>query len=196
MLIRNRELWAKVKRILKEILDWGLVVFLLPQLFLFFYYFSFLFKRQANWLTLVAAIAKYGLSISWVSLPFFSLLYVGVRCCFARRISGLKVWLLSFFFGGAWIVFWNWGIYPTFEYWRSAVPLLLCSSFACLYAVAGHLYREGAVIEEPFDYHEPPQAGETPEAADGGTGADAVSPEPEAAVAPPGDQKGSQDHGA
>lgn len=154
MLSRGQVILTKVKKILREILNWGLVVFLLPQLFLFFYYFLFLFKRQGNWLPFVGTLSKFGLSISWVSLPFLTILYAGIRRCITRRVHGLLVWGISFVLGASWIVLWDWTIFPVFGFWQSIIPLMFCSSLACLYAVAGHLYREGAVIEKPFDYHE------------------------------------------
>lgn len=154
MFNRGQEFVKNFKKVSKEIFNWGLIVFLLPQLFLFFYHFSFLFKRQANWFSFVGALAKYGLSISWVSLPIFTIFYAGFRCCLNRRIPALAIWGISFVLGGIWIGVWNWLIFPTFGFWRSIVPLLLCSGLACLYAVACHLYRVGAVIEEPYDYHE------------------------------------------
>ena len=84
-----------VKQGLRSLLSWGLIVFLLPQLFLLCYYFPVLIRKQGNWLVFAGEIAKYGLTISWVSLPFLTVVYAGVRAAFTLRLHGMAIWAIS-----------------------------------------------------------------------------------------------------
>lgn len=141
----------QVKQGLRSLLSWSLIVFLLPQLFLICYYFPHLVRRQGNWLAFMGAIARYGLTISWVSLPFLTLIYVGVRVAFTRRIHGMAIWAISAVIGYAWVASWNLAVYPTFKWLNAIIPVILCSAFPCAYAIGLHLYKYGATMPDAED---------------------------------------------
>ena len=140
-----------VKQGLRSLLSWGLIVFLLPQLFLLCYYFPVLIRKQGNWLVFAGEIAKYGLTISWVSLPFLTVVYAGVRVAFTRRIHGMAIWAISAVIGYAWVAGWNLAVYPTFKWLNAIIPVILCSAFPCAYAIGSHLYKYGAVMPDAED---------------------------------------------
>jgi hypothetical protein len=101
------------------------IVLLVPQVFVFTYFFSMLFTGS-NWLGLLRSMALFGLTLSWVALPFLALAAV----LFRLMISANARWFVTFPLGIAaaylGLVAWNLLIFPCFSYGRAALPVLLC----------------------------------------------------------------------
>lgn len=158
---------TEIRNGLKLLLDWALVIVLLPQVFLLCYYFPYLTHKSGWSFKFVAEIAKYGLDISWVSAPVLTVLFMIYRSSFRRTTNGFLIWAGCFVFGLLWIAGWNLLVYPSFNLWKASVPLLIISSVTCIYTVSCRIYRTGAMArseeEQRLDRGLP--AEETPEEA-------------------------------
>ncbi|MDX9794421.1 MAG: hypothetical protein RBU24_13020 [Kiritimatiellia bacterium] len=119
-----------------------LVTLLVPQVFVLAYFYPLLITgpdRGPLWQVL----AELGLSISWVSAPFFLLVTVLYRVSVARRVPGAVVFLTVFAAGYVGVALWNRLVFDLFGYLRSALPLLLCCSATAGYALVRRAYRTG-----------------------------------------------------
>ena len=140
-----------VKIWLKRLLDWALLLFFLPQAFLFCYYFTYFWGSWRSALAFSREVAAYGLTISWVSLPLVTLIYAAGVAAFSRRVRGLVIWILTLLVGVGWVLAWNWTVYPTFKLLRSLVPILICATLTSGYAIGCNLYRKGVQIEPDYE---------------------------------------------
>lgn len=117
------------------------VILLLPQVFVFLYFFRYFFAGT-NSLALLKTIAVYALTISWVSAPFLVVLTIAIKTLIQVRVR----WYMTLFFcvaaGYAWVAAWNLLVYHVFSYFWSTLPILLCSIGFAGYAAARMLYQE------------------------------------------------------
>jgi hypothetical protein len=134
------------------------VVLLLPQVFVFFYFFRFFFVG-GNALGLLKTVAVYALTISWVSAPFLVALALAVKALISAKARWTVTLLLCVAAGYAWVAAWNLLVYPVFSYFWSALPILLCSVGFAGYAAARRIYLESL---EPLKL--PSEPAETPDA--------------------------------
>jgi len=125
-----------------------LIVLLLPQLFVFLYYFVFAFSGN-NWLEFLKAMAFYALTISWVSAPFLVLLYALVRGLLGARVRWFVALPLCVGTGFFWLWAWNHFVYPAFTWGRAVLPLLACSVGPAGYAWARAMYLESLILPKP-----------------------------------------------
>ena len=126
-----------------RIIAWELflIILLLPQMFVFLYFFSFLFVGS-NWLGLLKTVGLYALTISWVSAPFLALLTLLIRALVGARVR----WFVTLPFcvgaGFLWLAAWNLLVYDFFSYGRAVLPVLLCSVCTAGYAQARAFYLD------------------------------------------------------
>ena len=128
-----------------EFRDAGLVllsILLVPQVFVLAYFYPLLITGPDRW-PLWLVLADLGLSISWVSSPFFLLVTVLYRVAVARRMPAAFVFLTVFATGYVGVALWNRLVFDLFGYLRSALPLLLCCSATAGYALARRAFRMG-----------------------------------------------------
>lgn len=118
------------------------VILLVPQAFIFCYYFSLFFSGRNRW-ALAQSLSRLALSISWVSAPVFVLVVVTVWALMGRHVRRSLTFLFCLVAGYAWIALWNLLVFKTFSYGRSAIPVFLCSLCTAGYALARSLYLEG-----------------------------------------------------
>lgn len=134
-----------------------LMILLVPQAFVFCYYFS-LFFEGGNQLGLLSALAVYALTISWVSAPFLAVLTLLVRVLVGARVRWYMMLLFCVGAGYLWLAAWNLLVYDIFSYLRSAVPILLCSVGTAGWAMARSVYLDGLTpqkeVKDPTDLSE------------------------------------------
>lgn len=117
------------------------VILLLPQVFVFFYFFRYLFTG-GNALELLKTLAVYALTISWVSAPFLAALALGFKALIRVQVNWMAALLLCVAAGYGWVAAWNLLVYNVFSYFWSALPILLCSLGFVGYASARKIYQE------------------------------------------------------
>jgi hypothetical protein len=124
------------------------VVLLVPQAFVFFYYFPFLFVGS-NPLGLLKAAALYALTVSWVSAPFLLLataLVKGLVQARARWFVTLPLCVAAGYLG---LIAWNLLVYAIFDYGRALLPVVLCCLGTAGYAHARAMYLRSLPQEAP-----------------------------------------------
>lgn len=122
------------------LLELLLVVMLVPQAFVFFYYFTFFF-RGGNSIRLLWPLARYALTISWVSAPFIVVTALLVKVLLARQVRWYVTVAFCWGAGYVWLAAWNYFVYDIFSYGQAILPMLLCSLGAAGYALARDLYQ-------------------------------------------------------
>ena len=137
-----------LKKSLFTILSWALIVFLIPQAFVYCYFFPMLFHTGSSIPGFVKVLSKYALTISWVSAPILTFLYAGFCIGLRRRIKGWALLLICLLAGFTWIVVWNLVVYPTFGLLRSIIPLLICSIVSWGYAIGNSLAQRDSAVQE------------------------------------------------
>ncbi|HRR33505.1 MAG TPA: hypothetical protein P5026_05365 [Kiritimatiellia bacterium] len=127
--------WQVVGRIV-------LLTLLVPQVFVSAYFFPLLMTGPQRW-EFLKTIAGLGLSISWVSTPFFVCVAGLYQVLIKFRVpyAGIFLSVLAAGFGG--VALWNNLIFDLFGYLRSALPLLICCAVSVGYALAERLYKAG-----------------------------------------------------
>jgi hypothetical protein len=113
-----------MKRIRRFAVHLVLVTLLVPQLFVLIYFFPNFFRRF-HALGLAKAVFVHALTVSWVSAPLVALLV----WAYGRLIRRETRWHLVLGFcvmaGYFWLAAWNLLIYPTYDYVRAGLPILL-----------------------------------------------------------------------
>lgn len=123
----------------KDLLELLLVVLLVPQIFVFFYYLPFLFTGGTS-VSFFKTLLLYALTLSWVSAPFLVVLAVCVKKLFTARVRWYVMLLFNVAAGYLWLTAWNVLVYPVFSYGRAAFPILVCGLGTSGYALARVLY--------------------------------------------------------
>ncbi len=130
-----------MKTWIRRFLEVAAVVLLLPQVFVFMYYFRCLFIGS-NWLGLCKSLSLYGLTVSWVSAPFLVVLTFAIRALVGAEVRWWVTFAVSVGTGYLWIVGWNVLVVHSFGCLAAAVPILLCGLVTTGCAQARALYLE------------------------------------------------------
>lgn len=123
-------------------------VLLVPQAFLFFYYFPFLFVG-GNQLGLLKTVALYALTVSWVSAPFLVLATALVKALIQARVRWFVTLPLCAGVGYLGLAAWNLLVYNIFDYGRALLPVMLCCLGTAGYAHAHAFYLRSLLPGEP-----------------------------------------------
>jgi hypothetical protein len=124
-----------------------LIILLLPQAFVFCYFFSYFFIG-GNQLGLLKALSSYALTISWVSAPFLALLTLLVKTLIGARVRWYVILPLCVGTGFLWVAAWNLLVYDVFAYGRAAVPIMLCGVATAGWAMARAVYQQSLPPQE------------------------------------------------
>jgi hypothetical protein len=131
-----------MKTWLRNLLEVMGVVLLVPQVFVFCYYFRYSFTG-GNGVGLLKALSAYALTISWVSAPYLAALALAVKALIRARARWWVTFLATVAAGYGWVAGWNLLVYDrAFSYAWSALPVLLCSLVFSGYAAARVLYLD------------------------------------------------------
>ena len=134
------------QRISLEVLT---VILLVPQVFVYLYYFRLLFTG-GNRLGLLKALFLYGATVSWVSAPFLALLALLSHVLLQVRVRWTWTFLFCMAAGYLWVAAWNLFVFDMFSYVWAALPVVLCSAGYAVYAAARALYHESLLPSKPF----------------------------------------------
>jgi hypothetical protein len=117
------------------------VILVLPQVFIFLYFFRYLFIGS-NGLSLLKTLVVSALTISWVSAPFLAVLSIAVKALITIKVRWTVTLLVCVVAGYVWLTAWNVLVFNEFSYGWSALPILLCSLGFSGYTAARMLYLE------------------------------------------------------
>ena len=115
---------------------------LVPQVFVLAYFFPLLITGPRRW-AFLQAVAELGVSISWVSAPFFVCVAGLYQAMVKRRVPYAVIFLSVLVAGFGGVALWNNLIFDLFGYLRSALPLLICCAVSIGYMLAERLYKTG-----------------------------------------------------
>lgn len=137
-----------IKRWWRTAGELALVILLVPQVFVLCYYFPLFFKHGRPF-DLLRPLALYALTLSWVSAPVLVVLSLAVLAVIKTRVRSWLTFLVCGCGGYLLIFAWNRFVFPTFTYWRSVIPVAVCSLGTAGYALAKAIYRDGLPSEKP-----------------------------------------------
>ncbi|NLF99223.1 MAG: hypothetical protein GX565_03650 [Lentisphaerae bacterium] len=115
---------------------------LVPQVFVLAYFSPLLITGPRRW-AFLQAVAELGVSISWVSAPFFVCVAGLYQEMVRRRVPYAVIFLSVLVAGFGGVALWNNLVFDLFGYLRSALPLLLCCAVSIGYMLAERLYKAG-----------------------------------------------------
>ena len=120
-----------MKSTFKSIAEALVLILLLPQVFVFLYFFWGTVRVGVDGFGMMKDIAVLGLTISRMAAPFLYLLYLLVRHMNREKKRCLATFLVCWAAGYGGIVAWNFLIFDgNFSYFWSVLPVTLCSGGA------------------------------------------------------------------
>ena len=129
-------------RLLTKIHPWlypACAVFLLPQVFLTGYFLPDLLTRHDP-VTFWKSVFAYGLTMVWVSLPYFSLTAYALTRAVREGVRARFVLLAAALAWTAWVVLWDLLVYPSFGALRSIFPVCLCTFLSVAFPLIRRFY--------------------------------------------------------
>ena len=133
-----------MKAILKSILEALAVILLVPQLFVFLYFFWPTVRGVDGW-GMMKELMALGFSVSRLAGPILYILYLVIVSLNRDKRRSLLSFLICFATGYASVIAWNVFIYKSFSYAWGALPVLICSM-----GVAAHeLFKDGSILAKP-----------------------------------------------
>lgn len=131
-----------MKPILKTVAEVLLLILLLPQIFVFLYFFWSTVRIGFGGFGMMKDLASLGLAISLMSAPFLYVLYFAIRRVNRDKARGLATFLICLVSGYAGVVAWNVFIFENFSYFWGLIPVLICSGGTALYIVLREKERQ------------------------------------------------------
>lgn len=135
---------SATRAIIKSLLEAAAVILLVPQLFVFLYFFWPTVRGVDGW-GMMKSLLVLGLSIARVAAPALYLLYLALASINREKRRSFCSFLLCLTTGYALLVAWNLFIYKNFSYLWGTVPIFLCSSGVVIY----QLLKDGALLAKP-----------------------------------------------
>jgi len=140
--IRERDAMKTWRMVVLELL---LIILLVPQVFVFCYFFTYFFSGGSPFL-LLKSLAVYALTLSWVSAPYLAVLTLLVKVLIGARARWFVMLPLCIGSGFLWLAAWNLLVFDVFSYSRAAAPILLCSLLTAGWAMARAFYQESLML--------------------------------------------------
>ena len=120
-----------MKNTFKSLAEALVLILLLPQLFVFLYFFWGTVRIGTDGFGMMKDLAIFGLTISRMTAPFLYLLYLLIRHVNRTKGRLLATFLICWVAGYGGIVAWNLLIFDgNFSYFWSILPVTLCSGGA------------------------------------------------------------------
>jgi len=116
-----------MKNTLKTIAEAIALILILPQLFVFLYFFWGTVRVGFDGFGMMKHLALLGLSASRLSAPFLYLLYFLICRINREKARCLATFLICLVSGYAGVVAWNLVVFPNFSYVWGIIPVLICS---------------------------------------------------------------------
>jgi len=122
-----------MKDTLKAITEAIVLILLLPQIFVFLYFFWGTVKIGFDGMGMMKPLSILALSISHVGAPFLYLLYFIIRRVNRGKARCLATFLICVAAGYGGVVAWNLVIFENFSYVWGILPVLVCSGGTSAY---------------------------------------------------------------
>ncbi len=134
----HSEMFSSVRRVLMDLL---LVLLVIPMGFTMIYFFHLFFTGN-NRLDLLQTLVQLALSLSWISCSFLFVIGLSLRLMIQRGVKWYVLFAVAFFSGAGWLILWNLIVEPVFTFWRSLLPLAICSAVSTAYALGRYLLKD------------------------------------------------------
>lgn len=121
-----------MKSILKSLIEAAVVILLIPQLFVFLYFFLPT-VRGSDSLSLFKPLLLLGLTISRLAGPILYILYLVICAVNRERRRAMVSFFICAMTGYLCVVAWNLVIFKNFSYAWGVLPVLICSGGVGLY---------------------------------------------------------------
>ena len=120
-----------MKNILKSLAEALVLILLLPQLFVFLYFFWGTVRIGTDGVGMMKDLAILGFTLARMSAPFLYLLYLLVRHVNRQKGQPLATFIICWVAGYGGVIAWNLLIFDgNFSYFWSILPVTLCSGGA------------------------------------------------------------------
>lgn len=133
-----------MKAILKSIFEALAVILLVPQLFVFLYFFWPTVRGVDGWDMMKTLIAL-GFSVSRLAGPILYILYLVIVSVNRDKRQCVLSFVICFVTGYASVIAWNLFVYKNFSYAWGVLPVLICS----LGAAAYQLFKDASILAKP-----------------------------------------------
>ena len=133
-----------MKALLKSFLEAVAVILLVPQLFVFMYFF-YPTIRGVDGGGMMKSLIVFGLSLSRITGPILYLLFLAITVINRKKRRSLCSFLVCTTVGYATVITWNVFVYKSFSYAWGLFPVLICSSGVVLY----QLFKDASILAKP-----------------------------------------------
>jgi hypothetical protein len=123
-----------MKAILKSLLEAVAVILLVPQLFVFLYFFWPTIRSADGW-GMMKSLVIFGLILSRLAGPVLYVLYLVITSINREKRRSVWSFLICTFVGYVSVTAWNIFIYKSFSYAWALFPVLICSSGVVAYQI-------------------------------------------------------------
>ncbi|MEI6646663.1 MAG: hypothetical protein WCP12_11565 [bacterium] len=133
-----------MKAIFKSLLEAGVVILLVPQLFVSLYFFWPTIHGADGW-GMMKSLVIFGLTLSRIASPILYILYLVITSINREKRRSLWSFLICTLVGYASVIVWNIFVYKSFSYAWALLPVILCSSGV----VAYQILKDKALMANP-----------------------------------------------
>ncbi|MEI7945120.1 MAG: hypothetical protein WCJ02_00410 [bacterium] len=133
-----------MKAIIQSLLEAAAVILLVPQLFVFMYFFWPTIHGADGW-GMMKSLVIFGLTLSRIAGPILYILYLVITSINREKRRSAWSFLVCTTVGYASVITWNLLIYKSFSYAWSLLPVLICSSGV----VAYQILKDKSILANP-----------------------------------------------
>ncbi len=133
-----------MKAILKSLLEATAVILLVPQLFVFMYFFWPTIRGADGW-GMMKSLVIFGLTLSRIVGPLLYILYLVIVSLNRGKRRSICSFLICTTAGYASVIAWNMLVYKSFSYAWALLPVLICSSGVVVYQIL----KDTSILAKP-----------------------------------------------
>ena len=123
-----------MKAILKSLLEAVAVILLVPQLFVFLYFFWPTIRGADGW-GMMKSLVIFGLTLSRIAGPILYILYLVITSINREKRRNVWSFLICSTAGYASVIIWNIFVYKSFSYVWGLLPVIICSAGVVAYQI-------------------------------------------------------------
>lgn len=123
-----------MKAILRSLLEAAAVILLVPQIFVFLYFFWPTIRGADGW-GMMKSLVIFGLTLSRIAGPILYILYLVIAAINREKRRSVLSFLICTSAGYASVITWNLLVYKSFSYAWALLPVLICSSGVVVYQI-------------------------------------------------------------
>lgn len=133
-----------MKAILKSLLEAVAVILLVPQLFVFLYFFWPTIRGADGW-GMMKSLLLFGLTLSRIAGPILYILYLVITSINREKRRSVWSFLICTTVGYAAVIIWNIFVYKSFSYAWGLLPVIICSAGV----VAYQILKDKSILANP-----------------------------------------------